>query len=306
MNGFPTDDRDYQTALPAATEMARRLPYVRVLVVDPDNIAPNATPEQVAERRRRHQQHVEEALGQGKLRPEHESGKTRAEEARLKQEPALYFHAGRPSSDYGMMAFVLDIDVLGVKATPFGLGNLFCGKSDAEAGHACLFPVAHGRDDDGKAAFVDASTWSDDWRDRAAQYLAAYFGSDLMRYFGEGAEARPTRPHPTGLVAHPKSEDWRAWTIELRVFVEVDLLAAARDGKVLRCAMDRWLDVTLQNRAVATGRLPAELYPVVYHCEAVLDRGADLPEPPDVADTHNYGKLFERLNQWVAERVLGA
>jgi hypothetical protein len=226
----------YDAALPAATAFVAKLPLVRVVVPDT-----------------RKARETDDALRDGRLLPGHKSRASADGERRLGAADGLYFHAGRTHPAYGKVALVLHpLDEEDqAEVTPFGLGGLLCTNSGAQHDRerSCVMPVAHFEESE-QAAFVAASTWRRAWRDQAAQFLAAYFGSDMDAYFAAEDLGRPTRLDPAG-VFHPAtgSRDWRAWTFEVRITAEIDLHRVLDSGRVMMWAMEEHLYNEVAERA---------------------------------------------------------
>lgn len=141
--------------------------------------------------------------------------------------------------------------------THFGLGALLCdANTKMHDQRRCIVPVAHLPHIEQKA-FVAASTWHSDWRDKAPHFIAAYFGAELDAYFADEAVGRPVRLDPAGVFDPTTgSLDWRAWTFEVRIAAEVDLRQVLTDGRVMMWAMEEQLYNELVLRTANAGEPP--------------------------------------------------
>ncbi len=242
-----TDDvskTEYEQAHTAAQKFAGTVPLVRVVIPDPTPVRPQ----------REHEQ-IEDILRRGQLRPSHESDNSHAVAADLGVGRRLYLHAGRTHPDYGKMVFVFrrSPQTVAVDATPFGLGGLCC--SQTGRWHmigSCTAPVAHDPKEEQKA-FVQASLWGADWRDQAAQFVAAYFGANLSDYFAPDDNGKPRRADPAEIYTDVGSRDWRSWTVEVRLDGEINLFEEVANGNLLCWSIDEHLEARLEEEISRTG-----------------------------------------------------
>lgn len=231
LNALPNNWKtEFNKAILKAQMVAKKLPLVRVVI-------PRTDP-------KRRREEISDVLIHGDLRRTHKSDRSRDIERRLHVPESLYFHAGRPHEDYGDAIFIIEDTANGVEveATPFGLGQLLCGKkTDMHKQGRCLAPISH-EDDCKQRLFVRGSIWKADWRDRAAQYLALYFGSDPSRYFMEGDKGKPQKHDPDCIYSNDDNKDWRSWRIEVRVLGDISLFDVLARKQLLFWAMKkRWL-----------------------------------------------------------------
>jgi hypothetical protein len=237
----------YVKALPSAATFAQRLPLVRVVV-------PHRGP--------RNRVETDDVLRDGRILPGHKSDHARDLDRRLGAADGVYFHAGRTHPVYGKVALVLrPLDEEDrAEVTPFGLGGLLCTKPEG-AEHPqppeCVRPVSHLAEPE-QAAFVQSSTWRGaGWRDPAAQFLAAYFGTDLGGYFALDDTGRPALVDPAEIFhPHTGSRDWRAWTFEVRIAAEILLAPILNSGRVMIWAMEDELYNELIQRRATPGEPP--------------------------------------------------
>lgn len=140
----------------------------------------------------------------------------------------VYFHGGRPDHVYGECVFVLKSDLpperhADVSATPFGLPNLVGRGVDFTAEDAtqkCLLI-----EPDQWCSFLKKNTWNGaNWRERLANYYNYQLECDSTIYFwidpvDEQKSNRPRRLTTLGgKTLWPETiEDYRAWTVELRL-----------------------------------------------------------------------------------------
>ncbi len=236
----PAWKAEYQACLPAATEFARRVPLVRVVIPG---------------RKDREETEIDDVLKQGRLRTTHQSQASAQLEDELNVRRSLYFHAGRTHPDYGKMVLVfrpMDEEAKG-EATPFGIGGLLCTRTGPyHAAGQCTSPVAHDPKQD-QVAFVADSCWATDWREKAAHFLAAFFSPSLDCYFLPADQGKPRRADGAGIYSDAHSRDWRSWTIEVRLLEDVELTLVLRRDGVQAWAMDEQLEDRLRQRAQATG-----------------------------------------------------
>lgn len=273
----------YERALPRALEMAASLPLVRVIIPRDDQ---------------RGIEEIEDVLTSGRLSREHKGLRTRRTEAQLGTGSFLYFHAGRTHPDYGRgMVVIRDSPTSAeLEATPFGLGGLCCGGTDEDPLHkarGCVSPVAH-HDSGEQARFVAESTWHEDWRDKAAQYLALYFGDTPEAYFSPRAADKPTREDPEGIFTDPRTRDWRAWTIEVRLTEDVDLFDVIRARELLFWGMTDWVYNTLRIDALRQRRSITHIYPLL----ALLPREGEIE-----LDERDPDKVFSAAQRKIEEAV---
>jgi len=237
---------EFETALPRARRMAQILPLVRVFI--PHN-EPRLTDE------------LHDLLIDGDLKRSHKSGDSSKKEIRLQVRDSLYFHAGRTHPDYGHAVLVFK-DLRGaVEVTPFGIGGLDCPSYGPDhAAGKCVSPIAH-IELSKQSDFVHDSTWAEKWRDRASEFLAAFFGDRLDKYFYPEDSGRPTRPDPERIFVAPDNRDWRSWTIELRKLDDLHVRAALQADLILIWALDEHVENLIDETVQDTGTPKTDLFP---------------------------------------------
>lgn len=236
--------------LPRCTQIAARLPLVRVIV-------PSETND-------RQVQEIHDVFAEGLLLRSHKSTRSRNLERQLGAGDALYFHAGRSHPDYGLAILVLSEVSAPVEVTPFGLGGLCCPNIDSDHLHSaggCVSPVAHMSEAE-QRQFVRESTWRADWRAYIAAYIAHYYGSEPYRYFADGEGSRPAPIDPDGIFADPHNRDWRIWTAEVRVQADLSLQDCIADNTLLYWGAHPTVEQKLKRDAVARKTRLSILYPV--------------------------------------------
>ena len=174
-------------------------------------------------------------------------GRTYCNEIAIRTEEAmglgssLYFYIGRVHPEFGEAAFaypLADICDVDGDATPFDTGGLFagficftstCGTINCVNKATCakINPIDPSRiqrcipDEVGLKTFMDKSRSTSDGNFSLSEivklfteYLAAYF-SEPGDYWDN--QKRPFRNDPDSIFLHPRNEDFRAWTFEVRV-----------------------------------------------------------------------------------------
>lgn len=258
--------------------VAKKLPLVRVVI-------PRTDP-------KRRREEISDVLIHGDLRRTHKSARSRDIERRLQLPESLYFHAGRPHEDYGDAIFIIEDTANGVEveATPFGLGQLLCEKkTDMHTQGRCLAPISH-EDDFKQRLFVQGSIWKADWRDRAAQYLALYFGSDPSRYFMEGDKGKPKKHDPDCIYSNDDNKDWRSWSIEVRVLGDISLFDVLARKRLLFWAMKKKV---VSEIAVEYWSLPTKK--LCY---------SSLPKKLRVESANTHERIYDDTTEKVKEHVL--
>lgn len=257
----------YEAARQNAEKLALRLPLVRV-VLSRDPV--------------RRVDEIADVFERGHLRTEHRGKGTRSIEAALGVGPFLYFHGGRTHPTYGDAVFVI-ADADGVEATPFGLGGLCCDGpgTSLHDQRSCVSPIAH-EEVGTQSDFVRASTWTTDWRANASDYLALYFATDLRTYFSESSSSKPSISDPELVYDDSGNEDWRAWTIEIRARVDVNLFDHARAKRILWWGIPDWLEDTIFHRTLTERRTREELYPLLAQLQS--DRQISVTDPLGITD----------------------
>jgi hypothetical protein len=219
---------------PNRSRFASNLPLVRVFV--PREPKEPATEVQKQECYRRRLQHIVDVFVHGVMSPGHESDGTRGIEDQLGQEHALYFHGGRPHRDYGSCIIILkDIpNGVGFAVTPFGLANIACpGKTEPfHKRGACLSSIAHCGAIERQKSFLEANTWRGEWRDKVDVYFRHYFLGKPDRYFSYEPPPVSGNGHG-GVVWDQETRDWRAWTVEIRIFQDLDLKSFSPEAFLL-------------------------------------------------------------------------
>lgn len=148
---------------------------------------------------------------------------------------SVYFYGGRAYPLAGGVAIVLskesEANHTG-SATPFDTGGWFRGRIRSNLS-----------DDVGtrRAFCVECMINIGAWRDRFAEYLAAYF-TPIDVYWSEGP---PTRPDPQG-VFQKLGNTWRAWTFEVR-FCESHTIMDAQGW----CPSERQFEIYTRQMLVA-------------------------------------------------------
>lgn len=271
--------------LTRARSSADKIPLVRVVVP--------------SEGHPRHDEEWRDVLGRGLLRVAHKSTRSRDVEKELLAPDSLYFHAGRAHPDYGTLVLILEDSSAGVcEASASGLGSLLCARGSAMAdtvAHGCLAPVSHW-DLGEQQRFYTQTTWQGAWREKAAHFLAGYYGQKgLDGYFGEGEDARPNVADPSGVFHNPTITDWRAWTIEVRHTRDLDLNVALDQGRILGWALHPDL------RNLIETRLKAGDPPLAFYHRLRTDlRDRELPYDKDAETATLAADRFcrNRIGEW--------
>lgn len=233
--------------LPRCTQIAARLPLVRVIVPEHD----------------RHLTEIHDFFADGLLLRSHKSTRSRNLEQQLGAGDGLYFHAGRSHPVYGLAILVLTEISEPVEVTPFGLGGLCCPNNASSTLHTdggCVSPVAH-RSEAEQRRFVQESTWRADWRAYLAAYIAYYYDSEPSRYFADGESSRPARIDPDGIFADLSNRDWRIWTAEVRVQADLRFQDPAMQGTLLFWGAHPMVEQKLKRDAVTRKIRLSTLYP---------------------------------------------
>jgi hypothetical protein len=273
------EHEQYERDLDLAITMAMLLPLVRV------TICLNSPP--------RAKQEERDVFQDGKFLREHKSPGSARKEALFNIPGCVYFHAGRALSAYGKAAFVFKNLTVDVEATPFGLGGLDCsGDPQMHADGGCMSPIAH-QSLDKRLEFLRDSTWKNDWREKAGQFLAYYFQAELQRYFRELPDCIPIKEDPEGIYHDPSNKDWRSWTIEVRAQDDIDILAAIERNQLLWWFVLPHLEEDLENVVISSGIPMQELFPLMARLPASLK-----------IRTRAGHELFNQLAENIRSRVL--
>jgi hypothetical protein len=136
-------------------------------------------------------------------------------EERLGFSRCVYFYAGRAHPQYGNLAFAFPPRCEAGRpgaASPFDTGGVV---NRRKPPLLCKFAA------DDQASRIqlvrEAQMTLDQWRERFAEFLAAYF-RPLSAYWG----GRPAHPDPEDLYG-PANQSWVAWTFEVRLEEPVDI-----------------------------------------------------------------------------------
>jgi hypothetical protein len=132
----------------------------------------------------------------------------RKAEAAFELGDCLYFFAGHACPDFGDLVLSYSSDMADAEegsATPFDTGGLSEGHIHADA-------LDGGEP---RAPYVRRHTTElQTWRSQAAGYLVEHFPSEAAYVAG----AVPSRNDSSGRLQHPKNNDRRAWTWEVRIW----------------------------------------------------------------------------------------